>query len=292
MSELVESAGTAGSGQAESTIPAPVTETAPVVPAPVPLAEVIRAQREARHARDQEAARAKGLESELSTLKAELERERSERQKFEDDPVGYGKARGWTPEQQLLYGQSLLYDIVPDKADPSFRIKMFEDRQRREKAAESEVHRQRREQAEVEASQAQVAAFITQIDTATKTFEQGSYPESEAWFGEDRDTYTQSLIATAQNIARVANEQGRVADLSPAALAAALETEVARKMADRDARVASRKPKTVPAKADSGVQPAQTVSTRNMNGTGSPQPPPKDDKERVQRAIAAGFRSR
>ncbi len=274
----------------------------PTAPAPdqTPLAEVIRAQREARQARDREVQRATGLEAELKAARAELAAAKADRAAFEDDPVGYAKARSWTPEQQLLYGQSLLYDIVPDKADPNFRIKMFEDKQRRDSAARTKADETAREKAAYEAQMNQIQDFVAGVDAAARTFEAGSYPESEAWFGEDRTSYTQSLVATAKNLAATATAENRVADLSPGALAAALEAETARRMADRDQRRQARKPSAPVAAATAaralaavgGMQSAETASTKNMNGSGAPQPPAKDERERVSRAIQAGWRQR
>lgn len=272
---------------------------APPAPDQTPLAEVIRAQREARQARDRETQRASSLETELKTVRAELAAAKADRQAFEDDPVGYAKARNWTPEQQLLYGQSLLYDIVPDKANPEFRIKMFEDKHRRDTAARAKADETAREKAAYETTMNQIQDFVAGVDAAARTFEAGSYPESEAWFGEDRTSYTQSLVATAKNLAAAATAENRVADLSPGALAAALEAETSRRMADRDKRMQARKPSAPAAapavralQAAGGMQSADTVSTKNMNGSGAPQPPAQTERERVQRAIQAGWRQR
>ncbi len=318
MSEVITSAGAAGPDAASVAAPVdpqvkPVEDRiaaavaamggkAPAAPqdAPPPgpqpsMAELIRAQREARQAAHQETQKRSGLEQELKAARDELARAKADRQAFEDDPVGYAKERGWSKEQQLLYGQSLLYDLAPDKAEPDFRIKMFEDRQKRERAAQEREAKTAQERAEAEAVQRQVQDFFQETASAVKSFAPGSYPETEDWFGGDTNAYMQSLMATARNLAAVATKEGRVADLTAPALAAALEAETARRMAARDQRKQTRNPApraAEPARPAGGAQPVETMSTRNMNGSGSPRPPAMTEKERIQRAIDAGFRSR
>jgi hypothetical protein len=276
--------------------PAPVAPPVPEAPkAPEPaLADVIRAQREARQQAQQEAQKRSTLEQELRAARDELAKTKADRQAFEDDPVGFAKTRGWTKEQQLLYGQSLLYDLAPDKADPEFRIQMFEDRQKRERAQQAKEAQTAAERAEQERQMAMVQEFHQDIAAAVRTFEAGSYPESEAWFGDDANSYMQSLMATAKNMADRATRAGQVADLTPGALAAALEAETARRMAARDQRKQTRTPARVaaPVTPAGGMQPIETMSTRNLNGSGSPQTPAQTEKERIQRAIDAGFRNR
>lgn len=264
-----------------------------------PLAEVIRAQRAARERAQAEAQKAKGLESELQLTKAELDKIRAASSEFEADPVAYAQARGWTKEQQLLFGQALLYDLAPEKADPSFRQTMFEQRQAREQAKREKEAREREEKQATEAQRRQFEDYIHETASAVRGFEAGSFPESEAWFGGDFDTYMHSLMATARNIADQATKRGEVADLTAPAIARVLEADVARRMAARDQRkqprtapetpAAPQKPATVPA---DGVQPIETMSQKNLNGNGAPLPPANSDKERIQRAVAAGFRNR
>jgi hypothetical protein len=275
--------------------PKPAAAAAPAAEPQPTMAELIRSQREARQAAQQETQRRGSVEAELKAAREELAKAK-EREAFEDDPVGYAKSKGWTKEQQLLYGQSLLYDLAPDKADPDFRIKMFEDRQNREKKAQERAAREAEESAATEAQKRQVMDFYQDTATAVKGFESGSYPESEAWFGEDVESYMQSMMATAKNLAARATREGRVADLSASALASALEAETARRLAARDERKQKRtpaQPATVAAPvAPSGMQAADTMSTRNMSGAGTPQAPATSDRERIQRAISVAFRSR
>ncbi len=283
-------------GQLSTPSPEQRTTTAEAIVEKQPLAEVIRERRAAREAASRESTRAQTLEARVKELQEQLEAARSATSEFEDDPVGYAKSKKWTPEQQLLYGKSLMFDLVPEKADPDFRIKMFEDRQRREEKRRETEAKDREKSREVEQRNQYINHFYAETQSAVKGFQAGSFPESEAWFGEDVDAYMQSIMATAANLSSSANQEGRVADLSPATLAAALEAEVARRMTVRDQRRAA-KPKTeavTPAKAhgSGGEQSAETVSTKDMNGGSAPLPPPRSDKERVQRAIAAGWRSR
>jgi hypothetical protein len=300
-SERVARATAIMGGQPAPETAAPTAKTATPAPeaksdTPESLAAVIRAQREARQAAQAEAHKRTGLESELKAAREELARVKADRQAFEDDPVAFAKDRGWTKDQQLLYGKSLLFDLAPDKADPDFRIKMFEDRQKREKAQQEKEHQTAAEKEAAEAQQRQLEGFFQDTAKAVQDFSAGSYPESEAWFEGDYQSYMKSIMATATNLAQKATKLGQVADLTPAALAAALEAEVAAKMARRDQRkqaltTPAVKP-TPQAAASSGAQAAETMSTRNMSGGGAPTPPASSDKERIQRAIAAGFRQR
>src|SRR5262249_44646095 len=135
-------------------------------------------------------------------------REENERLKrapaFEDDPIGYVKAKKLPPESQLLYGQSLLYDLAPEKAPPDLRIKMFEAREARRQAAAEETRREAEAKSAIEAQQRALQEFAGSLESAARSFTPGSYPESEDWFGDDQSTYAQSLMATATNIAKTA----------------------------------------------------------------------------------------
>lgn len=275
----------------------PAGQLAAVEPKPgePSLAEVLRARREAAAKAQAEAQKRTSVEQELAAAREELTRLRSSAN-FEDDPVGFAKARKWTPEQQLLYGQSLLYDLAPDKADPDFRVKMFEDRQKRKEAEEAEAKAKAEAEAAEQARQAQMQQFYHDTAAAVRSFEAGSFPESEAWFGDDVNAYLQSLMATAKNVAIRAQRAGQVADLRPEALAAILEAETSRRMAARDERKQKRQP-ALPVQqmaaqpAPSDTQPdISTFSTRNMTGSGSPRPPATDEKERIRRAAEAAFR--
>lgn len=286
-------------GEKPQTAPAPTptppaAQAAPAQGKEPPLAEVIRANREARQAAQAAQAAKSSTDAELKAAREELARLKADRDAFEADPVGYAKARKWSPEQQLLYGQSLLYDLAPEKADPDFRIKMFEDRQKREAAEKEKAEAERAAKAEQEAIQAQVQEFYQDTAAAVRTFEAGSYPESEAWFGGDFNAYMQSIMATAQNVANAAQREGKVADLRPATLASLLEKATASRMAARDARKQAHAPKgqADAGKPAGGEQPVDTMSTRNLTGAGTPRPPAMTEKERIERAAQVAFRSK
>ena len=289
--QRIERASAAMFGQPPPT-PAPAPEQAPAAQGEPSLAEVIRANREARQAAQAADQRRTSLEGELKAAREELARYKADRKAFEDDPVGYAQDRGWSKEQQLLYGQSLLYDLAPDKADPEFRQKMFEDRYKRKEAADAKEAEAARAKAETQAQQAQFNQFIHDTASAVRTFETGSYPESEAWFEGDFESYMRSILATATNVAAKATQEGRVADLSAGALARVLEAEVAAKMARRDQRkpqrTAAQAPQT-PTQSAGGTQTLDTLSTRNLTGSGTPRPPATSDRERIQRAVEAAF---
>jgi hypothetical protein len=287
--------------------PAPVATVTnppePVIPAPEPpkgpsLADVIRQEREAKQARAQEAARAKDLEAQLADARSEMDRLKRDSD-FESDPVAYAKARGWDNEKQALMGQMLLYDLVPDKAPPDLRLRLFESKQARAERERTDAARKAQEEAAAAQSQEQYHNFVTAVQHAAGSFEDGSFPESQAWFGEDQDTYVRSLVATAVNMASAAQRDGRVADLSPASIAKTLEAEVERKMKARDDRAQKRAKPVIPAipaqqvaapVAASGMQP--TESTKSLYGSGTPAPKAQTDAERTARAVAAAFKPR
>jgi hypothetical protein len=290
---------------------APKTEAAPAEEK-VRLADTIRAMREARQAKEQEAARAKDWESKYSDLQAEVERMKRDND-FESDPVAYARARGWDKEKQAFMGQMLLYDLVPDKAPPDLRFRLFEMKQADAKRREEE-ERKAKEEEQSRSQQAETFnEFVGTVSQAVQSFEPGSYPESEAWFidpntGEtDHDNYLRSLVATAVNMAQTAQRENKVADLSPAAIAKSLEAEVARRMAKRDEKRQAKAKVAVPAqsagtnsavqqvlpspsgRATGGVQP--TESTKGTYGSGTPRQPAMSDEERIARAAAVAFRT-
>jgi hypothetical protein len=264
------------------------------------IAELIRAQREDREARKRFETESKDLKSQLEAARKELEEARRAQAAFDDDPISYAKGRKWSREQQLFYGQTLLYDLAPDQAPPDFRQRMFEERMTRKEREEQARKEEEAARSQQEAQVRNVQAYFQQLDQTFQTVDEVSYPESTAWFSDpdsgtlDRNNYLESLMHTANNMAEAALQEGKMADLSPANVARVLEAEVARRMALRDRRAASRKPsaETPAAPGRSGVQPAESLSTRNMNGSGTPQPPAMSEEERVRRAAAVAFRTR
>lgn len=264
---------------------------------PSRLAELIRESREAKARAAAEATTAQKASDELAAARAEIAALKRS-QSFEDDPIAYIKSRKMTPEQQALLGQTLLFDLVPDKAPEGFRQKLFEDRQaRKEREAEEKRQAEAAERA-TEAQAQQISGYVADLQAAAETFDEGSYPESKAWFGDDQTTYVRSLFATANNLAARAKQTGQRADLSPAAVAAALEQELRARYEQREQRAAKRKTPTqtpAPTKVEtppSGMQPAGTPMSTQGLGAGTPRPPAKTEEERIARAAEAAFAAR
>jgi hypothetical protein len=280
-------------GAAKTAVPEKAQEPAtPQAEKRESLADIIRQNREDRQARQ------KAEEARTADAKA-LEELRAENTKlksagFEDDPIGFARSRGWTKEQQATFGQALLYDLVPEKAPEGFHRKMLESKLARKEAQEKAV----REQADQERAQAErikvVQDYAASVQRAAQAFEAGAYPESEAWFADDHDAYTRSLMNTANNLAAAATSENRVVDLSPAAVAAVLEADIAARMRRRDQSRAERPTTTEPPKGAPAPKAAITSTTTSTKGlsAGGPRPPAKTDTERVQRAIEAGWATR
>jgi hypothetical protein len=300
VSEVIETAGEAGkpeAAQAESTVAGRDTTATPpdtkaVAPAKESLAEVIRRSREDRAAADRAKLEHGDLKAKHEAAVAELARLKSDNPL--EDPAGWAKARGMTPKEQALLGQALLYDLVPDKAPPELRVILMEARQaKKEREAEARRDEESR-RAAARAAEQNLNSYRAAVDQAARSFETGSHPESEAWFGDDRGAWAKSLFATAENLAKTAQKAGRQADLSPANVARVLEAEINGRMSARDKRRAGVKSndggsgaKAPEAKTDA----AGPTSTKGLN-SGGPQGKALTDKERVARALAAGWAGR
>jgi hypothetical protein len=280
--------------------PPPVTP-AEAQPAPAPaFKDAVAKMREEREKRAREQAQEAQYVQENRQLKAQLEAMQSG-PSFEDDPVGYAQARKWSREQQLMFGQALLYDLAPDKADPNFRIKMFEDKQRREEARKAQEAEEAKTREQHLTARQEFQRYTASMEEAVMAFDAGSYPESEAWYGDDAAGYLRDMLTTASKIADEATRAGTIADLSPQAVAAKLEADMAAKAAARDKRRTARQPspqagQPVQRPVQSGLDAEQSVidttSSKTLSGGGAPLPPATSDKDRIQRAIAAGFRNR
>lgn len=283
---------TGGVATPESAV-TPVPAVAPVEPKPDPLAKIIAAQREERQARIAKESETKDLRSKYEALQAEHDNLKKSAA-FEDDPVAYGKARGWSAETQAQIGQFLLYDLVPDKAPSDLRIRLFEMKQARKEAEAAKTQSEAQRQAAIEDNKARLAEYGEILKNSIPTFEEGSAPESEAYYGDDLDTYQRSLMATAMNMSNVSKQTGQPVDLSPANVRRVLEAEVMKRMSARDARVAARKPKqAAPGVPAVGKQaPVETESSRGLSGNGAPIQPAASEAERVQRAIEALVRKK
>lgn len=282
----------------------PPTETkapAPIVPTPVApgLADKIRQDREAR-------AQAAAAQGEASKYKGEVEALRKENESLKalgaaNDPFEFLKGRKLSKEQQALWGQAFLYDLKPEVAPQEFRLELYKAEQARKEAArEAQDQRQSAEQARA-VEKAQLDRYADDLMQHVQTAS-GSNPESEDWFSVkaedgsfalDHRAYAQSLLATANNLAATAAQEGRQADLSPANIARTLEAEVAVRMQRRDAKRASKaktETQVKPATVQGGTQAAVTMTT-SAEGlrSGAPVPPDLSDEARRARAAAAMF---
>lgn len=285
-----------------SEAPAAVPPIVPVV-APPPttpsLADKIRKDREDR-------AHSIAAQESAVKYKGEVEALRKENESLKalgaaSDPYEFLKGRKLSKEQQAMWGQAFLYDLKPEVAPQEFRLDLYKAEQaRKEQEREEQARQQSLEQVKaVERAQLDRYAddLMQHVQAAT-----GSNPESEDWFsvkGEDGSfnldhrAYAQSLMATANNIATRAAQEGRQADLSPANIARTLEAEVAVRMERRDARRASRaktETQVKPVTAQGGTQAAVTTTT-SAEGlrSGAPTPPDLSDEARRARAAAAMF---
>lgn len=271
----------------------------PITPPPAPqpgMRDAIEAMRAKREKQAQEQTRAAQLERELAQARSEAQQLKT-KSTFEDDPVGYAQARGWTKDQQLMFGQALLYDLAPDKADPNFRVKMFEDKQKREKAAQEKADREQATAQEQAAARQEVQRFAQVLETGVASFEAGSYPASEDEYGDNVEGYLQAMFRTAVKMADEATKANQIADLSPQAIAAKLEADTVAYEAARAKRRAMRTPPKQNAPADPAAVDAKqsvidTTSTQDLSGSGAPMPPARTEAERKQRALAVLFPSR
>lgn len=287
----------------------PETPVVPATPTPseakVKLADALRQDREERASRARQADEAKQYKTELDKVKAELESFKTGA--FENDPIAYVRGRKLSPEAQSMLGQALLYDLVPEKAPPEFRQKLFERKMTDSQKAQEEQTKADQVKAQADFERQQIQNYADTLAAEAKT-SVGTYVESDAFFTKtdtdgtvvvDHDAYAQSLFATANNLANAANAAGQQADLSPANVARVLEEEVATRMKRRDVRVAARIKPAVGNQAGTQNGSGQTVlpgtkqsatesaeSTAGLGG-GGPRQPAKTEDERIARAAEA-----
>ena len=284
--------------------PAPA-EPAPAVPEPEPKAEdaqrqeelsaLIRERRTAREASRVAQTEAGSLKERLAAAEARLAR--LDKTDIVADPVGFAEALGLEPAEIAALGQTLLYHLVPDKADAETRIKLMEaQRARRDKLAEQRATKAEQEARE-RAARETYEDFQDAVMTAATKVTPGAFPASEDWFGSDRETYARSLIATANNLAEAARAKNEVADLSFGAVAKVLEADLEvrfQRRASRGGRPQAQDAKQTPATPAPAKQGGgdQTISTRGLTGGGAPRSPAKTEAERLARAAEVVFRAR
>lgn len=285
-------------------------EQAPAEVKPVPaqaapveskLAERIRLDREERAKRQAREAEERSFKQELEQARAEIQALKSAPAP-EDDIIGYARARKWDRERQAHYGQMLLYDLVPDKADANVRMDLFrseqrlKERQAEERAAqEREAQEKARQEALAAEGRAQLQAYEGMLDASVRTFEPGVYPESQDWFGDDHRSYTQSLLATANNLAEAARNAGQAVDLSPGNVAKVLEQELANRQRLRDERRGKRTPprqEPAPPVAAKQGRDGTPIDPSTLTENGKPRPPAASEEERLRRAMDVAFGGR
>ena len=207
------------------------------------------------------------------------------------DPIGYAMAHGLSEQEMALVGQAYLYHLVPVKAPPDLRYKLLEARTARERKADEAKRTQEAQVAQEREMAGRIQQYTAVLNAAVQTWEgpEHPYPESRAWFGQGHEEYAESLVHTANNIASEAQARGEVADLSPKAVAAALEADIASRA--QRIRGTGSKPtqQSVKAQPASGVQPA-VLSTKGQGA--SPMPAATSEEERVKRAMDVVFGSR
>lgn len=273
--------------------PAPAAPTPPPAPK-VSLADEIRRAREEREGTQR-------IQKEHATVSEELAKARAriaelEATDPEKDILGWVRARKIDKDRQSLLGQALLYDLVPEKAPADFRVKLLEAKIQRE-TAEREAKATQERQAELASqAKAQLDHYHRTLAESVRAATPGSFPESDAWFGDDNDNRVKSLAATANNIAMAATQQGRAADLSPANIARVLEADIAKRLKSySDRRAAVPKAQAVPSAQEPAKQSqaplAATTSTKGLTG-GQARPQATNDQERAKRAIEVMFGNR
>lgn len=278
---------------------APVVETPAAKPG---LTDAIRQDREKRSA-------IVSAQTEATKYKSELETLRKENESLKalggaNDPFEFLRGRKLTKEQQALWGQAFLYDLKPEVAPQEFRLELYKAEQaRKESEQRSTAEREAAERAQAE----QRGHFDRYADELMAHVQSsaGSSPESEMWFTADgpdgksevnHRVYAQSLLATADNLARQAQKTGQQADLSPANVARVLEAEVSKRMQRRDAKRGAAPVVKQVAPAVSAQGGAQTTMTTTTSATGlnsgAPAAPAQTEDERKARAAAVLFGTR
>lgn len=300
--------------------PAPGTSAIPTPP-------VTRDDIRAAIAEDREMREARArTESELAAAKRERDEAVARVRDYEAtrdnvfaDPIGHFTALGMDDRALAVLGETIMYHLVPDKAPPDHRARLVEARMNREAAlrekrtaTEAEAAKAAAETARRAAEADEVDRYAVAVSTATKAFAKeaetagGShpFPVSAAWFADDADNYTISLVQTAAHLAEAAQERGEVADLSPRAVARELEATLTK----RAARIAAAKsgatgPKITPAAETGTAKPAALIGgvTTEQSEVDSAPPgaPPRpkgatrpSEAERLARAAAVAFKPR
>ena len=281
----------------------PAEVTPPAAPAPdqatASLAEQIRADREARAARAAREAEEADYKAKLTAAEAKIAELSKTGDVARRDIVAHLTALGFTEKDLATAGETIMYHLVPDQAPQDVRIRALEarmDRERREaeeaeKRRAQEAEKRRAQEAEQEAERLRTE-YVTALRTAAESAATAGLINSAAWFADNHDDYTESLLRTAQNLASSAQAAGKVADLSPANVAAVLEKH----LSERAARIkttgaAAPVPATAPAKSLGAPAPLPQAPTPAPSAPSAPTQKPLTDRERLARAVAVAFKN-
>jgi type II secretory pathway pseudopilin PulG len=264
---------------------------APQDPKAASLYDAIKAEREAKEARAKTESERESLRKRAEEAEAKVaDILKAKDQMFMDAP-GYLKSLGYTDQDIALHGESIMYHLMPDKAPEGLRGRLVEAQVRRDKARQAEEAKNQARQAEEQAAQQRAEAqakmealYADQLAEVVKAAKPGTFPDSEAWFGDDHESYTKSLFNTARNLAEAADRAGAQADLSPATVAKALELA----LAERFKRVRGVSAQQAPAKPATPV--ADPVKLPEFQTEIPDKTKRLTDAERLARATAAAFK--
>jgi uncharacterized protein YukE len=280
---------------AETPAPAPAEAPAPA-PEPAkepPLSEVIRqarVERQQRAVKDRENA---DLRTKLQEATERLSR--LDKADMVADPIGFAQAHGISEQEMALIGQAYLYHLVPDKAPPDLRYKLLEAKTARTERQREAERAEAAKKAAADAEAQSIQQYAGVLGASVQVWEgsgQHPFPASQAWFGGSQNEYAESLMHTARNLAEAARVAGEVADLSPKAVAEALERELAPRVTrirGTGSRLSQTSEKAPAQPAAGGKQPA-VLSTRGQGG--QPVPEATTEEERIRRATEAAFGGR
>lgn len=221
--------------------PAPETKTEPAKVEPAKtepaldlksIQDLIRADRVAQE-------KAAKDSQERDSFKVRAEKAEKALQEFEKakanailDPAGYlRKTLGYTDKELALTSEGIMFTLLPDKADPGHRSRLIEAQMMRDREAQAAKEEDAKtaqtkslEEAEVTRNKELETRYSAHLKANVEAFKPGTYPASQAWFGQDHDKYTEMLFSTARDMHDAAQRAGGQADLSPASVAKVVET--------------------------------------------------------------------
>lgn len=234
-------------------VAAPVTAPAPVPeakteppgsnlgksdPAPAPQAldlksiqDLIKADREAQEKASKDATEREGWRSRAEQAEKKLQEFEKAKANAILDPASYlRKTLGYTDKELALTSEGIMFTLLPDKADPGHRARLVEAQMMRDRemqAVKEEEAKTTQSKSAQEAEAARVKElenrYTAHLKQNVAAFKPGTYPASQAWFGQDHDKYTEMLFSTARDMHDAAQRAGGQADLTPASVAKVVE---------------------------------------------------------------------